>query len=310
MNNVLTYRFNELSAAFTRQYMAILAKTDSLENRTYGLEYELLPDRPLNLDDMDRLYQFLEDAGMRRDGLEFLTSDGIRVGFEPGGQIEYISPPLKSADTDRMNTFLAFMKQTNSRIRHSLHIIYEARDFAPGRAHAPLCLTSPRYRMLHDRLAHTGTRGLEMMKGTASIHLHVNIIGAEELLLIFRRLCDMSISPEFRMSPQRRDIWDNTDPMRCGRPPCCNERLRSPEQLIERLVRFALSVEVLGENVIFPLSRDQSFSAFLSHMTTLFTDVRFNLKGPTLELRTLDSMPINEFIPRWDIFVSSLETIQ
>mgnify|MGYP007057209808 CR=1 FL=1 len=148
-----------------------------------------------------------------------------------------------------------------------------------------------------------------MMKATASIHLHVNIIGAEELLLIFRRLCDMSISPEFRMSPQRRDIWDNTDPTRCGRPPCCDEGLHSPEQLIERLVRFALSAEVLGENVIFPLARDQSFSAFLSHMTTLFTDVRFNLKGPTLELRTLDSMPASEFRPRWDIFISSLETL-
>jgi hypothetical protein len=45
-------------------------------------------------------------------------------------------------------------------------------------------------------------------------------------------------------------------------------------------------------------------------MTTLFTDVRFNLKGPTLELRTLDSIPINEFIPKWNIFISSLETLQ
>jgi glutamate--cysteine ligase len=301
--------FDSLAASFVRQYIDILSKIDGVGHRTYGIEYEFLPARIMDLDDMTRMYRFLASMGMRADGLDFVSSNGIHIAFEPGGQIEYNSPPLKAIDAGGIDDFLSFIAQTNALIRNQLHIVYEARGFAPGRAHAPLCLISPRYRLLHDRLKRTGTRGLEMMKGTASIHLHVRIAGISELLRLFYRLCEMATSVDFRMSPQRREIWDNTDPMRCGLPPCCNERLNSAEQLIDRLIRFALAAEVLGENVPFHLNRDRSFDAFLYHMTTLFTDVRFNLKGPTLELRTLDSIPIDQFREKWQIFVSSFEDL-
>lgn len=303
------YLVDALAASFTRQYIDVLSKIDGTGHRTYGIEYEFLPHRFMTLDDMTRLYRFLENTGMRAESSEFVSTDGIHVAFEPGGQIEYSSPPLKAFDTGGLDDFLFFITQTNALIRDQLDIVYEARGFAPGRANAPLCLTSPRYRLLHDRLEKTGTRGLEMMKGTASIHLHVRIAGISELLILFRRLCEMATSADFRMSSQRREIWDNTDAMRCGLPPCCNEHLNSAEQLIERLVRFALAADVLGENLPFYLTRDQSFDAFLYHMTTLFTDVRFNLKGPTLELRTLDSIPMDQFREKWQIFVSSLENL-
>jgi gamma-glutamylcysteine synthetase len=74
-------------------------------------------------------------------------------------------------------------------------------------------------------------------------------------------------------------------------------------------VRYALKVVVLGEQVPFESSSDRSFSAFLYHMTTIFTDVRFNLKGPTLELRTLDSMPTGEFTHKWFEFIRLAKTI-
>lgn len=309
MTDSIKHRIDAFTASFTRQYLDVLSGIDGAGDRTYGVEYEFLPAKPMTLDDMERLYRFLETIGMRPDGSEFVASGGIRIAFEPGGQIEYNSPPLKAVDSAGMDDFLAFITQTNTLIRDMLHIVYEARAYTPGRARAPLCLTSQRYLWLHERLKATGTRGLEMMKGTASIHLHVRIAGISELLILFRQLCGMSTSPEFRMSAERRDIWDNTDPIRCGLPPCCNEQLDSAEQLIARLVRFALAAEVLGENVPFPLASDKSFKAFLYHMTTLFTDVRFNLKGPTLELRTLDSMPIDRFRKKWRIFVSSLENL-
>jgi glutamate--cysteine ligase len=298
-----------LAASFTRQYIDVLSKIDGTGHRTYGIEYEFLPHRVMAIDDMTRLYRFLENIGMRAEGAEFVSMGGIHVAFEPGGQIEYSSPPLKAFDLSGLDAFLSFIAQTNALIRDQLDIVYEARGYAPGRADAPLCLTSPRYRLLHDRLEKTGTRGLEMMKGTASIHLHVRIAGIAELRHLFRQLCEMATSADFRMSSQRREIWDNTDAMRCGLPPCCNEHLNSAEQLIERLVRFALAADVLGENLPFHLARDQSFDAFLYHMTTLFTDVRFNLKGPTLELRTLDSIPMDRFREKWRIFVSSLENL-
>ena len=182
-------------------------------------------------------------------------------------------------------------------------------DYIPGRADAPLCLTSDRYIKLHNRLAESNTRGLEMMKGTASIHLHVLISDFDEILPLFNLLCRLSTFDDFKMSEQRRDIWNHTDSSRCGRPPCCFEPLTSSEMLIKRLIRFALNADVLGENIAFVDSADLSFKAFLYHMTTLFTDVRFNLKGPTLELRTMDSLPMDQFRIRWKKFVNQFENI-
>ena len=101
----------------------------------------------------------------------------------------------------------------------------------------------------------------------------------------------------------------HTDSTRCGTPPCCFEQLDSSEGLIKRLIHYALQAEVLGEDVAFFNSSNLSFDTFLYHMTTLFTDVRFNLKGPTLELRTMDSMPLEQFRSRWKRFVVLLENI-
>jgi len=195
------------------------------------------------------------------------------------------------------------------KIRNQLGIQYIGTGFLPNRAKVPLCLTEDRYVKLHKRLESSGTRGHEMMKGTASIHLHVVITCLDELLPLFYFLCELSGSDDFKMSPERKDIWQHTDSSRCGTPPCCYAQLRYPEELIYRLIQFAMTAEVLGEDVPFILSKDQSFESFLYHMTTLFTDVRFNLKGPTLELRTLDSMGTHQFVSVWEKFVTLLSSV-
>jgi glutamate--cysteine ligase len=148
-----------------------------------------------------------------------------------------------------------------------------------------------------------------MMKGTASIHLHVVISNFKNLLPLFNMLCELSVDQYFAMSWSRRNIWDHTDPTRCGRPPCCFAELKTPDELIHRLIRFALQAEVLGENVPFTEAADQSFESFLVHMTTIFTDVRFNLKGPTLELRTMNSIPTPRFADRWKRFIKTMERV-
>ena len=63
----------------------------------------------------------------------------------------------------------------------------------------------------------------------------------------------------------------------------------------------------IGENRPFADTNDVTFDKFLYHLTTIFTDVRLNLKGPSLELRTLDSLPLSEFMGKWDLFVSVFE---
>jgi glutamate--cysteine ligase len=246
---------------------------------------------------------------LSRQGYEFKSEENIRISFEPGGQIEYQSPPLTKGDMRLFGSVIQYMDMTNAMIKDALGIEYIGLGFIPGRRDAPLCNPSERYLALHERLKRTGTRGLEMMKATASIHLHVIISGLDLLLPLFYKLCHLARHPEFKMSPERMDIWNHTDPVRCGMPPCCFVHLETPLELIERLIDFALDAEVLGEDVPFWQANDQSFDAFLYHMTTLFTDIRFNLKGPTLELRTLDSMPTDQFYHKWNLFTSFFEAI-
>ncbi len=298
-----------LRSEFSKRYLDLLKHRTGAGERTYGFEYEFLPFHPLREEDMERLHGLLSSQGIRREGDEFILEDNIWISFEPGGQIEYQSPPITKGDNRLFESTIQFMDHTNAIIKDNLGIEYVGIGFLPGRKDAPLCNRSKRYMTLHERLLRTGARGVEMMKATASIHLHVIISDLERLLRLFYRLCELAGHPEFKMSPERRDIWNHTDPVRCGMPPCCFAEIETLDELIERLIDFALDAEALGEDVPFWQSKDQSFEAFLYHMTTLFTDVRFNLKGPTLELRTLDSMPTDQFHHKWHLFISLLETI-
>ena len=293
-----------LADTFCRHYLETLSCNLPRKHRTYGFEYEFLPEEMLSIQDMVRIDQLLGEMGGEKIAGDRLFESGMRVTFEPGGQIEYCSPPLLSDDDEKLDHLLGFIHDVNSEIRDRLGIHYKAVGYLPGRANYPLCLRSARYLQLHKRLSVSGTRGHEMMKGTASIHLHVSISCLDELLPLFYFLCALSRSEDFGMSGDRRDIWLHTDPTRCGEPPCCMENLSSPEQLIDRLIRYGLQVVVLGEQVPFESASDRSFSAFLYHMTTVFTNVRFNLKGPTLEMRTLDSMPIDRFRVKWRDFIN------
>jgi len=304
------YTEHSLAETFCRHYLDTLADCLPKAHRTYGFEYEFLPAGMLGIQDMVRIDRVLEKLGGQQSGGDRVFENGMLVTFEPGGQIEYCSPPLRADESEKFEELLSFIDFVNDRIQSSLGIEYLGVGFLPGRANYPLCLRSPRYLQLHRRLARAGTRGHEMMKGTASIHLHISIGNLDELLPLFYFLCELSGSDDFGMSPERRDIWSRTDPTRSGPPPCCSESLNGPDQLIGRLIRYALEVVVLGEEVPFGKSTDRSFSAFLYHMTTIFTDVRFNLKGPTLELRTLDSMPVDDFRAKWRQFIDKAKTIR
>ncbi|MCF8120675.1 MAG: hypothetical protein K9L83_10740 [Deltaproteobacteria bacterium] len=297
---------DKLIETYTDLLLDLIREKSKTGPRTYGFEYEFLPETPLSPDHLDRLYAFLPRCGFYPEDGWFRHGQGISITFEPGGQIEYLSRPLLPEDTEAIEKALATIQHTNRAIKREWGLSYLAVGYLPGRGEAPLCLNSERYRLLHDRFGRSGARGREMMKGTASIHLHVVIRNLDEIAPLFVNLCEMSRSRLFGMSPERRDIWNKTDPGRCGLPYTGINRSSDPRQVIAEVVRVAVEADVVGEDRPFKELTNPGFDAFLYHLTTIFTDVRLNVKGPTMELRTPDSVPFPEFRMLWSQFVETL----
>lgn len=297
---------DSITAVYAEKLLdTILTRGNSLP-RTYGFEYEFLPDRVLNHDDMSRLSAFLLSVGY---GLEkgIYSKGGRRIAFEPGGQIEYLSPPLKASDSIEFNETIDWIQDMNSMIEIETGIRYLGTDYIPGRYNAPLLLTSERYSRMHERFMKVDTRGPEMMKGTAAIHLHAAITSREDLEEMYPLFCEMASSEEFGMSNTRREIWDRTDRCRCCLPDVSLEN--GAFSILEGIVEFAIEAVELKSGKPFRNIEEKGFSDFLDHLTTMFTDVRANIKFATLELRTPDSRPLEEFPYLWQKFVEKCENL-
>ncbi len=277
--------------------------------RTYGFEYEFLPHRTIGPDTVEEMKSFLISYGCEEEPDRLMTPVGMCITFEPGGQIEYCSPtfPLRGGKT--RERLLSYIEKTNRALEERFGVLYLATGYLPGRADAPLCRLEKRYRNLHERLGRTGSRGREMMKGTASVHLHVGIRNPKDLAPVYRRLVELTANPEFAMSAERRDIWKNTDPCRSGLPDLDPEVMKNSEVLLGGLIRHALGADVLGTDRPFFETERSDLEGFLDHFTTIFTDVRINLKGPSVELRTPDSMPFDIFRKKWTCFTEIMETV-
>ena len=292
---------------YTRKLIDLLKEKIVPGPRTFGFEYEFISKAPLNLGIMNRIYRFLPDTGFKRQNTSFIHESGMYIDFEPGGQIEFHSPPLQNGENERLDKYLSLIKKVVEAINQKLGIEYIAQGYIPGCESSPLCLEAERYINLHKRLAVVSTRGLEMMKGTASIHFHAGIKDLDELHGLFATLIRMSEMDDFKMGYNRREIWDNTDPGRCGLPFHIDDT-NTTFEAIEKIVDHAIHAGHIGENKPFIETDDLSFDAFLYHLTTIFTDIRLNIKGPSLELRTSDSVPYDQFKIKWNKFISILES--
>ena len=282
----------------------ILSRGNKLP-RSYGFEYEFLPEKVMKAEDMVRLRDLLHLEGYEyRNGV--FSNGNRQITFEPGGQIEYLSPPMIASETDVITEMLSWISSMNNLIKEKLNITYTGKGFSPGRYSAPLLLTSDRYTRMHDRFLQCDTRGPEMMKGTAAIHVHAAITSAEDIQKLYPLFCGMASGSELGMSPDRRDIWNRTDLSRCCLPEM-RESSSDALSILEDIVRFELQAVELKSGKPYIDLIDRTFEDFLDHKTTIFTDVRLNIKGGTLELRTLDSMPIDRFPEKWKHFAEICE---
>jgi len=299
-------KLEALEREFTEKLYQYLSKALVKGPLTYGFEYEFMPSTKMSLAKVDELKAVLPGLGfkLQADGC-FKAFDGLDVSFEPGGQLEYGSPPLFGSDKEGFANLLDHIRVTNQTIEECFGVKYRALDYCSGRGQAPLCIDGRRYQEMHSLFTENGGRGREMMKGTASIHLHVRIRSLNEMIPLFILFQKLAKDPDFAMSASRRAIWGATEPSRYQLPEI--EQLENEKILLAHIVRHALGALDLSRRVPFAQLRGPSFDDFLIHLTTIFTDVRLNLKGPTFELRTMDSLPEDKFLKCWRRFVDEVE---
>jgi glutamate--cysteine ligase len=233
----------------------------------------------------------------------FLLPGGGDLTFEPGGQLEYGSPPCPSP-----GALLSLLRSVVPPLRSAaadegITLLTVGIDPANPIEDAPLLLHNRRYTRMAEYLERRGAAGARMMRQTASFQISVD--AGRERWLRWRVLnaaapCFVAIfanSSVYEGAPtgcpsMRAQVWRALDPARTGLPWGC--------AAVPRYLEFALDAPALllpavdGEYRPFGewLTRARvSMEEWHDHLTTLFPEVR---PRGHFELRSPDAVP-----PEW-----------
>ncbi len=292
----------------------------SLTPRRIGAEVEFIPVESLTgrrcaieADGVTSTLPFLRRFGGTEGWQEARTPKGTpcfnlplggTLTFEPGGQIEYSSPPCRTA-----SGLLALLRRTVLPLRaaaaeEGIELLALGIDPLNSVDGAPLLIDAKRYQRMAEYLACRGPAGALMMRQTAA--LQVSLDFDDEPWLRWRVLNAAApyITATFANSPiyagettgyqsARAEVWRRVDPARTGLP-------YDEQQPVEGYLEFALHAPAIllpavdGAHRPFGewLSRaDPTTDEWRDHLSTLFPEVR---PRGHLELRSADSIE-----PEW-----------
>jgi glutamate--cysteine ligase len=294
--------------------------TASRTRRRVGAEVELIPFEaatgrrcPLETGAVIGTLPFLRRFGGRQGWIETCTEKGTpcfdlpaggRLSFEPGGQLEYSSPPCRSP-----SALLALLRSVVLPLRaaagnEGIELLAVGIDPLNSADLAPLLLHSKRYARMAEYLERIGPAGAKMMRQTAALQISLDLddepwlrwwvlnAAAPHFTAIFAnsRLYDGSPSG---FQSTRAQVWRALDRARTGLPwddrdpvgTYLDFALRAPAILLPQLH---------GEHRPFGdwLAHAQpTMTEWREHLSTLFPEVR---PRGHLELRSCDAVP-----PQW-----------
>jgi glutamate--cysteine ligase len=292
----------------------------SLTPRRVGAETEFIPVEtatwrrcPLEGEDVLSTLPLLRRYGARQGWVEtctakgtpsFLLPAGGSITFEPGGQLEYSSPPCRSP-----SALLALLRSVVLPLRaaasvEGITLLALGIDPANGIDDAPLLLPTRRYARMADYLARRGPAGARMMRQTASFQMNLDFDDEPWLRWRVLNAAAPYVVAMFANSSvyagldtgcvsARAEVWRALDPDRTGLP--YGGRASAQTYLDFALGAPALLLPTLdGEYLRFGewLSRAELMPGeWHDHLTTLFPEVR---PRGHLELRSADAME-----PQW-----------
>lgn len=226
---------------------------------------------------------------------------GGTLSFEPGGQLEYSSPPM--AGIDRLLAHVESVFEPIGTRAEAEGVVLMARGIDPRTPveHAPLRLAGERYRRMADHYDRRGAAGRRMMRQTAALHLNVDAAGDPRTAWRVANALAPVLIAVFANSPRaagaetghrsfRAAQWRELDPTRTGVRPRVDDAVGD-------YLAFALDAEafLVGS----PGRPAAPFGAWPPgalglehwnvHLSTLFPEVR---PRGYLELRSVDALPL------------------
>ena len=292
----------------------------SLTPRRIGAEVELIPleaatGRRCHLEpgSTPGTLPFLRRFGGRQGWREITTAKGTpsfelpgggTLTFEPGGQLEYSSPPCRSP-----SALLALLRSVVLPLRaaaagEGIALVAAGLDPCNPAEAAPLLLHTPRYARMAEYLARIGPAGARMMRQSAAFQMSLDLddepfrrwtllnAAAPYMVAIFAN------SPVYAGAPTgcrsaRAQVWRTLDPNRTGLP----WDARNP---VGRYGEFALRAPAILLPELHGAHRPfgdwleharPTLAEWREHLSTLFPEVR---PRGHLELRSCDAVP-----PQW-----------
>ena len=229
---------------------------------------------------------------------------GGTLTFEPGGQLEYSSPPCRSA-----STLLSILRSVVPPLRaaasdEGIDLLAAGIDPLNSEEQAPLLLHAKRYVCMAEYLALRGPAGARMMRQTAAFQVSLDF--DDEPWLRWRVLNALTpyVVAIFANSPiyagqrtenqsERANVWRLLDPLRTGIP-------YDEHEPVQAYLDFALAAPALllptvdGEHRPFSewlAQANPTTEEWRDHLSTLFPEVR---PRGHLELRSADAIE-----PEW-----------
>lgn len=234
----------------------------------------------------------------------FQVPGGGTITYEPGGQLEYSSPPCRTASALLADLHAAVLPLRAAAAAEGIDLLAVGIDPFNPVERVPLLLRMKRYERMAEYLAGRTGSGALMMRQTAAFQIALDL--DDEPLLRWRVLNAAApyVTAIFANSPvhagvatghrsTRAQVWRTLDPARTGVP-------WRDERPVEAYLDFALEAPAMLLPTV--SGRHLSFSEWLvraqptveewrEHLSTLFPEVR---PRGHLELRSADAVP-----PRW-----------
>lgn len=214
----------------------------------YNSELQRIPTNPT-----DRF----SSTDLLNEMIALQSDDVIKAGYslEPGGQLEWASPPMKTLH--EINTQFIQHKDRVSEIvkREKLKIV----DYSLEPLYTPSeieLIDSEKYRLMDQMFTQTGKLGQWMMRNTTSIQINIDFSSrqeAERMAYIADCLTPLAAilfanSPFWKGRPcgkenLRYKIWNDTDNSRCGN--LLDHEIESPNSLVSKYAQYVQSVPAI-----------------------------------------------------------------